>query len=420
MLSFRWHLFFFMFLRTSINVVTLQVMEQHRENKLHIGFFGRCNTGKSTIINNLIGQDISIVSSQRGTTTDIVKKTMELYGVGATVLIDTAGIDDDSSLGEKRIEKTKEVFSLIDLCVIVTCDNVFSKYEQGLVDQCERFSLPYIVVHNKEDEHPANKETLSLKNIITVSSKDASSKQRLTEFISQNISSKLQEKKSILDGIVGKNDIVLLVTPIDSSAPKGRMILPQVKMIREVLDENAINIVVKETELEHTLSLLGENKPKLVITDSQAFAYVSKVVPEEINLTSFSILLAKEKGDFDKYLIGTPMLDKLEDGDKILMLESCTHQPTCEDIGRVKLPKLIRKYTGKDVVCKAVAGLTNMEDKPEDYKLVIQCGGCVATSQQLHNRLHPFVEKGIPVTNYGLAIAYMNGIFHRATKIFSK
>lgn len=395
-------------------------MEQHRENKLHIGFFGRCNTGKSTIINNLIGQDISIVSSQRGTTTDIVKKTMELYGVGATVLIDTAGIDDDSSLGEKRIEKTIEVFSLIDLCIIVTCDNVFSKYEQSLVAQCKRYSLPYIIIHNKEDETQANKEMLSLKNVITASSKDNTTKHRLTQFICDNLSFKPKNKTAILSGIVEKNDIILLVTPIDSSAPKGRMILPQVKMIRKVLDENAINIVVKETELEHVLSMLGENKPKLVVTDSQAFAYVSKVIPEEINLTSFSILLAKEKGDFDKYLLGTPMLDKLEDGDKILMLESCTHQPTCEDIGRVKLPKLIKKYSGKEVVCKAVAGLTNMEDRPEDYKLVIQCGGCVATSQQLHNRLLPFVEKNIPVTNYGLAIAYMNGIFHRATKIFSK
>ena len=393
-------------------------MEQHRENKLHIGFFGRCNVGKSTLINNLIGQDISIVSEQRGTTTDIVKKTMELYNLGAVVLIDTAGIDDESSLGKQRVEKTLEAFSLIDLCVIVTTNNIIGDYEQNLIKQSERFSIPYIIVHNKEDEEIANSKTLAIKNLISVSSKDETSKQRLSSFIANQLKNKA-EQKSILDSIVSKNDIVLLVTPIDSSAPKGRMILPQVKMIREVLDNNAINIVVKETELQDTLKMLQNNKPKLVITDSQAFDYVSKIVPDDIMLTSFSILLAKEKGNFSHYIKGTPMLDKLNDGDKVLMLESCTHQPTCEDIGRAKLPKMITKYTGKSLTFKAVAGLTNMEDRPEDYKLVIQCGGCMATERQLNNRLLPFIEKNIPVSNYGLAIAYMNGIFQRSTKIFS-
>ena len=394
-------------------------MNEHRENKLHIGFFGRCNTGKSTLINTLTGQNTSIVSQQKGTTTDIVKKTIELYGIGAVVLIDTAGIDDDTELGKKRVEKTKEVFSLIDMCVIVVSDNLIADKENELILQAKRYSIPYILVHNKEDLSPANEQTRQKDNLICVSLMDKTSKERLTQFIKERLIGN-NKPQSILEGIVGKNDIVILVTPIDSSAPKGRMILPQVKTIREVIDNNAISIVVKETELEYTLSLMKNNPPKLVITDSQMFSFVEKRVPDNIFLTSFSILLAKEKGDFELYLKGTPYLDNLKDGDKVLMLESCTHQPTCEDIGRVKLPMWIKKYTGKEIEFDAVAGLVDMKEDVTNYKMVIQCGGCVATSKQLHNRLLPFVEKNIPVSNYGLTIAYINGIYNRAIKIFSK
>ncbi|MBQ9313000.1 MAG: [Bacteroidales bacterium] len=394
-------------------------MNEHRENKLHIGFFGRCNTGKSTLINTLTGQNTSIVSQQKGTTTDIVKKTIELYGIGAVVLIDTAGIDDDTELGKKRVEKTKEVFSLIDMCVIVVSDNLIADKENELILQAKRYSIPYILVHNKEDLSPANEQTRQKENLICVSLMDKTSKERLTQFIKERLIGN-NKPQSILEGIVSKNDIVILVTPIDSSAPKGRMILPQVKTIREVIDNNAISIVVKETELEYTLSLMKNNPPKLVITDSQIFSFVEKIVPDNIFLTSFSILLAKEKGDFELYLKGTPYLDNLKDGDKVLMLESCTHQPTCEDIGRVKLPMWIKKYTGKEIEFDAVAGLMDMKEDVKNYKMVIQCGGCVATSKQLHNRLLPFVEENIPVSNYGLTIAYINGIFNRAIKIFSK
>ncbi|MBQ9254371.1 MAG: [Bacteroidales bacterium] len=394
-------------------------MNEHRENKLHIGFFGRCNTGKSTLINTLTGQNTSIVSQQKGTTTDIVKKTIELYGIGAVVLIDTAGIDDDTELGKKRVEKTKEVFSLIDMCVIVVSDNLIADKENELILQAKRYSIPYVLVHNKEDLSPANEQTRQKENLICVSLIDKTSKERLTQFIKERLIGN-NKPQSILEGIVSKNDIVILVTPIDSSAPKGRMILPQVKTIREVIDNNAISIVVKETELEYTLSLMKNNPPKLVITDSQIFSFVEKIVPDNIFLTSFSILLAKEKGDFELYLKGTPYLDNLKDGDKVLMLESCTHQPTCEDIGRVKLPMWIKKYTGKEIGFDAVAGLMDMKEDVKNYKMVIQCGGCVATSKQLHNRLLPFVEKNIPVSNYGLTIAYINGIFNRAIKIFSK
>jgi [FeFe] hydrogenase H-cluster maturation GTPase HydF len=400
-------------------------MEEHRENKQHIGFFGRCNVGKSTLINTLIGQDIAIVSEVSGTTTDIVKKTMELKDVGAVVLIDTAGIDDKSNLGEKRIEKTMEVFSLIDFAVIVISENRFSSYEKDLIKECNRFSVPYLVVYNKQDVFPIEEKTKIeveqlAKNLLIVSKNDSSIKEYLTKAIAKELQDNAFQSSSILKGIINKGSLVVLVTPIDSSAPKGRMILPQVKVIRDVLDNDSVNIVVKETELEQTLRNLKTYKPDLVITDSQAFNMVSKIVPEEVALTSFSILLAKEKGDFAQYLQGTPYLDKLKDGDKVLMLESCTHQPTCEDIGRVKLPAWIKKYTGKDLTFEAIAGLTNMEKDLKDVKMVIQCGGCVATRRQLHNRLLPFIEKKIPVSNYGLTIAYMNGIFQRATKIFMK
>jgi [FeFe] hydrogenase H-cluster maturation GTPase HydF len=400
-------------------------MEQHRENKQHIGFFGRCNVGKSTLINTLIGQDIAIVSEVSGTTTDIVKKTMELKDVGAVVLIDTAGIDDKSELGKKRIEKTMEVFSLIDLAVIIISENNFSSYEKDLIKECKRFSIPYLIVYNKQDIFPIEDNTRKevanyYKNLIIVSKNDISIKENLTKELAKLLQDNSFQSSSILKGLIKKDSLVVLVTPIDSSAPKGRMILPQVKVIRDVLDNDAVNIVVKETELEQTLKNLKTYKPDLVITDSQAFNMVSKIVPQEIALTSFSILLAKEKGDFDLFLKGTPYIDKLNDGDKVLMLESCTHQPTCEDIGRVKLPAWIRKHTGKDIKFEAIAGLTNMEKDISDVKMVIQCGGCMATKRQLHNRLLPFAEKGIPVSNYGLTIAYINGIFQRATKIFMK
>ena len=239
----------------------------------------------------------------------------------------------------------------------------------------------------------------------------------LAERIGKMLKGEECEKRTLLQGVVAGGELVLLVTPIDSAAPQGRLILPQVQLIREVLDQNCVCMVVKETELEYVLNEKGI-KPDLVVTDSQVFAMVNAIVPKSIPLTSFSILLARMKGMFEAYLKGTPYLDKLKDGDRVLMLESCTHQPTCEDIGRVKLPKLISKYTGKDVECEAVSGLDDIETPLNEFALIIQCGGCVATEKQLRSRLKPALENGIPVSNYGLAIAYMNGIFERATEIF--
>lgn len=393
---------------------------QHRENKIHIGFFGRCNVGKSTLINTLVGQDISIVSEYSGTTTDTVKKTIELTDIGQVVLIDTAGIDDKSVLGEERKKKTLDIFSQVDFAVLVISENRFDIYEENIIDECKRYSTPYIVVYNKEDLFPIQ-ENLKTEVSLIVSKEDKSTREKLHQILRQEIRKlSLEQQKPLLNDIIDQGDVVVLVTPIDASAPKGRLILPQVKTIREIIDQHAIAITVQETELGQAINLLGKEKIKLVITDSQIFKKVDSIVPNEIPLTSFSIILAKEKGNFNQYLSGTLRIDSLQDGDNILILESCTHTPTCEDIGRVKLPNMLKKYTGKNLNFTFSAGLSNSFNDIEKYQLVIQCGGCMATKKQMQNRLLPFIEKNMSITNYGMTISYVNGIFKRAVAIFQK
>lgn len=393
---------------------------QHRENKIHIGFFGRCNVGKSTLINTLVGQDISIVSEYSGTTTDTVKKTIELTDIGQVVLIDTAGIDDKSVLGEERKKKTLDIFSQVDFAVLVISENRFDIYEENIIDECQRYSTPYIVVYNKEDLFPIQ-ENLKTEVSLIVSKEDKSTREKLHQILRQEIRKlSLEQQKPLLNDIIDQGDVVVLVTPIDASAPKGRLILPQVKTIREIIDQHAIAITVQETELGQAINLLGKEKIKLVITDSQIFKKVDSIVPKEIPLTSFSIILAKEKGNFNQYLSGTLRIDSLQDGDNILILESCTHTPTCEDIGRVKLPNMLKKYTGKNLNFTFSAGLSNSFNDIEKYQLVIQCGGCMATKKQMQNRLLPFIEKNMSITNYGMTISYVNGIFKRAVAIFQK
>ncbi len=393
---------------------------QHRENKIHIGFFGRCNVGKSTLINTLVGQDISIVSEYSGTTTDTVKKTIELTDIGQVVLIDTAGIDDKSVLGEERKKKTLDIFSQVDFAVLVISENRFDIYEENIIDECKRYSTPYIVVYNKEDLFPIQ-ENLKTEVSLIVSKEDKSTREKLHQILRQEIRKlSLERQKPLLNDIIDQGDVVVLVTPIDASAPKGRLILPQVKTIREIIDQHAIAITVQETELGQAINLLGKEKIKLVITDSQIFKKVDSIVPKEIPLTSFSIILAKEKGNFNQYLSGTLRIDSLQDGDNILILESCTHTPTCEDIGRVKLPNMLKKYTGKNLNFTFSAGLSNSFNDIEKYQLVIQCGGCMATKKQMQNRLLPFIEKNMAITNYGMTISYVNGIFKRAVAIFQK
>ena len=393
------------------------------ELKPHIGIFGRRNYGKSTLINVITGQNIAIVSDTAGTTTDPVKKTMEIKGVGPVVWIDTAGVDDEGDLGLLRIQKTNEVLRHVDLALIVFSANTFGKPEEDLINACTEIKIPYILVYSKTDIFPPAYSMIEEiekqynTTVLKVSQHNSNAQNLLLDAIRSALPETAYTPKSLLGDVVNAGDTIVLVTPIDSSAPEGRMILPQVQTIRDILDNECIAIVCKETHLEQQLKQMA-TPPALVVTDSQVFKYVSDIVPAHIPLTSFSIVLAHAKGLFYEYIEGTPTLDSLHDGDSILMLESCTHKASCEDIGRVKLPNLIRKYSGKEITFDHVSGLTNLDKPITNYRMVIQCGGCVVTPKQLANRLQVALNEGIPVSNYGLAIAYMTGIFDRAIQVF--
>ncbi|MCK9448539.1 MAG: [FeFe] hydrogenase H-cluster maturation GTPase HydF [Bacteroidales bacterium] len=397
-------------------------MAKGKDLKPHIGIFGRRNSGKSSIINLMVDQEVAIVSSEPGTTTDPVKKSMEITGIGPAVIVDTAGIDDQGKLGEKRIQKTFNVLKIIDCAILVISYNQFGSYEKNLIDRFTEFELPYLIVHNKSDLEPVSDATLkSISENSDVEVVDFTTIHNrllplLIAALKRIIPETVWQKPSLLAGLIDKGDLVLLVTPIDEAAPQGRMILPQVMTIRDVLDNEAICVVLKETHLEHYFNNQMP-KPTLVITDSQVFDFVNKIIPPDMPLTSFSIMFARMKGDFEQYLAGTPKLSTLSDGDKVLILESCTHQVSCEDIGRQKLPQWIREFTGKDISFDVVPGLNDIPQLTQ-YQMVIQCGGCVVTRRQLLNRLKPAVDAQIAVSNYGLAIAYINGIFDRVTAPF--
>jgi [FeFe] hydrogenase H-cluster maturation GTPase HydF len=402
----------------------------------HIGIFGRRNNGKSALINTLTGQDIAIVSDVAGTTTDPVKKSMEIFGIGPVVLIDTAGLDDENELGKKRIEKTKNVLKQIDLSIIVLTHYHFEEIEDRLITQLRALETPYIIVNNKSDIIETKDIIIENEIVISLSAKTGSGIPELIEKIKQKIPVSAYHTHSLLEDIVKENDTVLLITPIDSEAPEGRMILPQVQTLRAILDQNAIAVVLKENKVEDFFKVLlpqktqnkssvieGDNgsyakcaKPNLVITDSQVFKMVAPLIPPDVPLTSFSILLARSKGDYENYLKGTPQVENLQDGDTVLIMESCTHLASCEDIGRVKIPKWLTEYTSKTLHFDFVSGLSPVENI-EKYALVVQCGGCMITKKQILNRLKPAVDAGIPITNYGMLIAYRTGIFERATRI---
>lgn len=393
-----------------------------KDLKPHIGIFGRMNNGKSSIINKLTGQKMAIVSEQAGTTTDPVKKSIEIFGIGPVILIDTAGIDDMSELGKQRVEKTYQTLKEIDCAILVIAGNVFGEPERKLIEEFKRHETPFIVVHNKSDIEKLEKnEFKALLEEYNVNTIEFSALQdeptAIVEALKQAIPESAFHRPSLLGGIIKPGQTIVLVTPIDDEAPEGRMILPQVMAIRDVLDNDCICVVLKETALQQYFD--NNPKPALVVTDSQVFGFVNKIVPQDVQLTSFSIVLARLRGDFENYLKGTPALSNLKDSDKILMLESCTHEISCGDIGRVKLPNLIRKFTGKNVEFTYLSGLTPIENIGQ-YAIAIQCGGCVATRKQLINRTNQAVENGIPITNYGMAIAYMNGIFERVTRVFSR
>jgi len=390
----------------------------------HIAVFGCRNSGKSTLINALTGQQVAIVSDIPGTTTDPVRKIMELSGVGAVVLVDTAGIDDEGALGLQRVARTDAVMNQADLALLLFTHNTLGAVERQWISKFQKRSLPFILVHHKSDEvamDPALADTLTneLEMAIEVcgcSAKSGEGIDRLLELMTKKVVAALPKKNSLLRKLISKNQTVVLVCPIDSEAPEGRLILPQVQTIRDILDHQAIAVSLTETSLP---AYIEKGAPvDLVITDSQLFGWVEQNVPAHIPLTSFSVLLAHYKGLFSHYLAGTPVLSHLSHGDKVLILESCTHHAHCEDIGRVQLPNRIKLFTGKEIHFTIVAGLDPLPDGLDRYSLAIQCGGCMVTQKQLAIRISDILAQGVPVSNYGMALAYMSGTFERAVAPF--
>ncbi|MFP3859769.1 MAG: [FeFe] hydrogenase H-cluster maturation GTPase HydF [Bacteroidales bacterium] len=399
-------------------------MTKGKESKPHIGIYGRRNAGKSSLINRLADQDIAIVSDYAGTTTDPVKKSFEITGFGPVVLVDTAGIDDMGELGEKRVAKTKASVKTIDLGILVITHNTFGNFEESLIEEFRKTSTPFIIIHNKADIESVNqqlKEHVQKQyqvEVIDFSVVNSDDENIILKSIRKKIPESAYTNPSLIGDLINYGDIVLLITPIDIEAPAGRLILPQVQMIRDILDNDAVSIVVKEREVD-TFLRTTDIKPALAITDSQIFSKADASIPRGIPLTSFSIVLARYKGDFDNYLKGTPKISELKDGDKVLLLESCSHHVSCDDIGRVKIPRWITNFTGKELQYDVVAGLDELPSEIQKYALVIQCGGCMITRKQLINRIKPAVDAGVPVTNYGMAIAYVQGIYNRAIAPFT-
>lgn len=388
-------------------------MRALKSMRLHIGVFGRTNVGKSSFLNRVANQEISIVSEVAGTTTDVVEKSMELLPVGPVTFLDTAGLDDSTELGAQRIEKTLKVLNRIDIGVIV-CDNRgLGEYENELIKKLDELKIPYLIVVNKCDiEKPA----LDTDALYTSVKDDEQLVFKFKDALVKFLPDDFVNSPKIAGDLVVPKSTVILVIPIDKEAPKGRIILPQVQTLRDLLDSDCLTYVVKENELKGALDNL-KTPPALVITDSQAFRKVSEIVPDEIPLTSFSILFARLKGDLDEFVKGAEAIDNLQDGDMVLILESCTHHAIEDDIGRVKIPNLLRKRTGKNLIIHNYAG----HDFPDikDYKLIIHCGACMTNRCEVLSRILLADKAGVPITNYGVAISYCLGILPRAVKIFN-
>lgn len=378
--------------------------------RVHIGFFGMRNAGKSSLVNAVTGQELAVVSEVKGTTTDPVKKAMELLPLGPVVIIDTPGIDDEGELGEKRVQKARRILSETDIAVLVAdATKALGDYDKMLLSFFKEKKIPYIIARNKSDL--IEKLPTANENEIYVSAKNGDGINALKEKIAA-FSKQKQSDKVIVTDIIKKGDTVILVIPIDESAPKGRIILPQQQVLRELLDFNCTAVCCQVTELEATIKKLAE-KPSLVITDSQAFEQVSKIVPEDIRLTSFSILFARYKGELKTLVEGARQLEKLNDGDTVLISEGCTHHRQCNDIGTVKMPNWLKKHTGKDIRFEFTSGT----DFPEDlskYALVVHCGGCMLNAAEMKSRISRTAEQNINIVNYGIAIAQMNGILKRS------
>lgn len=383
--------------------------------RVQIGFFGCRNAGKSSLVNAVTNQEMAVVSPVKGTTTDPVTKAMELLPLGPVLIIDTPGIDDEGGLGAQRVKRTKQILNRID-CAVLVVDSVAgkTKADEELLSLFQEKQIPFLVAYNKSD---LQMPVLSKENEVAVSALEKTGIEELKERIAA-LGKENQKERMLVRDLVKAEDLVVLVTPIDSSAPKGRLILPQQQTIRDLLEADAIPVVTKENTLKTTLESLAK-KPAMVITDSQAFAQVSKDTPLDIPLTSFSILMARYKGFLEGAVQGVAAIETLQDRDKVLICEGCTHHRQCEDIGAVKIPRWLRQHTGKELELVHTSG----KDFPEDlspYRLVIHCGGCMLNEREVAYRQKCAADAGIPFTNYGIAIAYMTGILKRSIEIFPK
>lgn len=396
-------------------------MKALKSLRLHISLFGRTNVGKSSLLNAITNQQVSIVSDTKGTTTDVVEKSCELFPIGAVTFLDTAGIDDSTNLSKLRIEKTLKVLNRTDIAVLITTSQGFSNYEINLTNKFKELEIPYIVIINKSDIEKISKQKLDeiknySKNIYEMS---ATNDKNITDnFVSalvKIVPDEFVNPPSILGDKVKKSDVVILVTPIDKEAPKGRLILPEVQTIRDLLDNDCISVVVQQNNLENAINLL-KKKPQLVVTDSQAFKEVNSIVPKYINLTSFSILFARLKGDLHTFINGANKIKTLKPHDKVLILESCSHHAIDDDIARVKIPKLLTKKLGFELNFEYKSGHDFPDITP--YKLIIHCGACMTNRKEVLSRILIANKKNIPITNYGIVISYCLDILDRATAIF--
>lgn len=381
--------------------------------RLHIGIFGKRNAGKSSIINAITGQDLAIVSEVKGTTTDPVYKAMELLPLGPVVMIDTPGLDDEGELGAMRVRKSYQVLNKTDIAlVIVDAAEGVGAAEKALLARIQEKGIPHLLVYNKSD---VGVQSVLPEDSIFVSAKTGENIYALKERIGKLIPQENSGKRIVGD-LLSPSDIAVLVVPVDSAAPKGRLILPQQQTIRDILDASAIAAVTKETELTKTLAALNK-PPRMVITDSQAFGLVSKLVPDEIPLTSFSILFSRYKGNLAAAVRGAKAVDSLRDGDSVLICEGCTHHRQCEDIGTVKMPAWMKKHTGKDFAFHFTSG-TEFPDDLSPYRLIVHCGGCTLNEREMQYRIKCAADSGVPMTNYGTMIAYIHGILARSVALF--
>ena len=389
-------------------------------DRIHIGFFGCRNAGKSSVVNAVTGQELAVVSDTLGTTTDPVMKAMELLPLGPVMIIDTPGFDDEGELGEKRIKKTKQILNRADLAILVVDAQVGMKEaDDELVSLFREKEIPYLVLMNKADLIEGREEDPSLDegHVRYVSARTGEGIEACKETIGKMVSVE-DARRRIVGDLLGPSDVAVLVVPIDSAAPKGRLILPQQQTIRDILEADATAVVVKESGLRETLAGMGK-KPSMVITDSQVFAQVSKCVGPDIPLTSFSILMARVKWYLETAVKGVEAVERLQDGDRVLVSEGCTHHRQCEDIGSVKIPRWLRDYTGKELEIELSAGRGFPEDL-SPYALVIHCGGCMLQEREVGYRMKCAADQGVPFTNYGITIAYMQGILKRSIELFQK